>query len=52
MEKRKPYLAAITGIHGVNSSLWLPISQSESGKRQSLEGVIGISLGKNKTEAK
>ena len=45
------YLAAMTGIHGVNSSLWLPISQSDSGKRQSLEGVMGISL-ENKNTSK
>lgn len=34
------YLAAITGIHGVSSSLWLPISQSYSGNKLQAEGVI------------
>jgi hypothetical protein len=33
-------LAAITGIHGVSSSLWLPINQSKSGNCEELEGVI------------
>ena len=37
-------LAAITGIHGVNSSLWLPISQSESGNKLSFDGVIADSF--------
>lgn len=38
------HLADMTGIHGVSSSLWLPISQSQCGKRWSSEGVIEVSL--------
>lgn len=34
------YLAAITGIQGVNSSLWFPISQSKSGNILSADGLI------------
>jgi len=37
------YLAAISGIHGVNSSLWLPINQSTSGNTLSSDGWIGSS---------
>ena len=33
------HLAAKTGIHGVSSSEWLPISQSNSEKRVSEDGV-------------
>jgi len=40
------YLAAISGIHGVNSSLWLPINQSTSGNTLSSDGWIGSSLRK------
>jgi len=29
------------GIHGVNSSEWLPINQSAAGNRHSAEGTIG-----------
>ena len=37
------HLAAMTGIHGVSSSLWLPMIQSKSGNRLSADGVIGLS---------
>lgn len=36
-------LAAITGIHGVSSSEWFPISQSVVGKRKPLLGVMAFS---------
>ena len=36
-------LAAMTGIHGVSSSLWLPINQSASGNKSLSEGVMAAS---------
>lgn len=36
-------LAAITGIHGVSSSEWFPISQSVPGNKKLLLGVIAFS---------
>ena len=39
---RTHYLAAMTGIHGVSSSLWLPRIQSYSGNRFESDGVIAL----------
>lgn len=39
----RTHLAAMTGIHGVSSSEWLPINQSTSGKRVLSLGVIAAS---------
>lgn len=36
-------LAAITGIHGVSSSEWFPISQSVPGNKKLSLGVIAFS---------
>ena len=38
----KQDLAAITGIQGVSSSLWLPINQSTSGNKFDSDGDIAI----------
>ena len=42
--------ADITGIHGVSSSLWLPINQSKSAKRVASEGTSDVTY--NKKEQK
>lgn len=43
MKRLDTHRAAMTGIHGVSSSEWFPISQSVSGKSISSPGVMAAS---------